>query len=716
MISAQVPRNDEFLREAAAADPRIELALSDDPEPVHRARFAACDVCLSPTRWEGLGLPLFEATGFGLPIITNDKPPMSEMVLDGRSGILVGSIANGEARSGITAWDPDPAELTAAIERLGDRAELERMREGVAELRSSAPGGTPSPVSRSCWDRAMTESVRELEGKVGLPMPLAELAAREWDAVVVGGGHNGLVAAAYLARAGRSVLVLERRDQLGGACTIERPFADERYLVSPCAYVVGLLDELVVAELELRRHGYEVTPCDPHLWCGFADGSSYADFADGAATAAYLRGQGFSEADIAGLDSYYGLIGRARAALRHGERDSWVGSSPSRSELERMLGGDEELIGLVFEDSVADVLRRHVSDPRLHQALWGQGVIGTDAGPETPGTGAVKLMHSQGTLNGAAGMGGAWGFVTGGMGTVSFAIADSAREAGAVLAAGVPVASIHPGEGVELEGGERIRARSGDLQRRPEATASDAARRLDAGRLRRAARRLADELAGREAERGAAAHADVQRRARGLPAGAGDGHRRAAAGGGPGRLGRGSKAGEVRIAFCELYFHTAYDPSVAPAGRQTMSVFCAVRAARQRRRAQGRRGDPRPDRDRGARHPRLHRVRRGARPGRHRGADRADRRAHLPGLGAARSDVGAPLRPPHAARGPVHVWRRDAPGRLGDRPQRPQRRTAAIADLEGGRRGRPGAAHGVSVGPASSASEAETRPDASARC
>ncbi len=135
VISAQVPRNDEFLRDAAAGDPRIELALDDDPEDVHRARFAACDVCLAPSRWEGLGLPLYEATAFGLPIITNDKPPMSEMVLDGRSGILVGSIANGEARSGITAWDPDPAELTAAIERLADRSELMRMREGVAELR-----------------------------------------------------------------------------------------------------------------------------------------------------------------------------------------------------------------------------------------------------------------------------------------------------------------------------------------------------------------------------------------------------------------------------------------------------------------------------------------------------------------------------------------------------------------------------------------------------
>ncbi|MEZ5155648.1 MAG: glycosyltransferase family 4 protein [Solirubrobacterales bacterium] len=134
LINAQVPRNDAALREAAAADPRIELMLEDEPEAEHRARFAACDVCLAPSRWEGLGLPLFEATAFGIPIITNDKPPMSEMVLDGRSGILVPSIQNGTARSGIPAWDPDVPALAAAIERLGDGAELERMRAGVAEL------------------------------------------------------------------------------------------------------------------------------------------------------------------------------------------------------------------------------------------------------------------------------------------------------------------------------------------------------------------------------------------------------------------------------------------------------------------------------------------------------------------------------------------------------------------------------------------------------
>ena len=134
LINAQVPRNDEMLREAAAADPRIELVLEDEPEEEHRRRFASCDVCLAPSRWEGLGLPLYEATAFGLPIITNDKPPMSELVLDGRSGILVPSSQNGEARSGIPAWDPDVPGLAAAIERLGDREELERMRAGVSEL------------------------------------------------------------------------------------------------------------------------------------------------------------------------------------------------------------------------------------------------------------------------------------------------------------------------------------------------------------------------------------------------------------------------------------------------------------------------------------------------------------------------------------------------------------------------------------------------------
>src|SRR5207237_3906045 len=117
-------------------------------------------------------------------------------------------------------------------------------------------------------------SVASVDGRVGLPAPVADLAGRRWDALIVGGGHNGLTAAAYLARAGRSVLVLERRDRLGGACTLERPFPDEGFVVSPCAYLVGLLDPRVVAELRLPERGYRVHPVDPHLWCPFEDGTS----------------------------------------------------------------------------------------------------------------------------------------------------------------------------------------------------------------------------------------------------------------------------------------------------------------------------------------------------------------------------------------------------------------------------------------------------------
>src|SRR5918999_4577750 len=207
-------------------------------------------------------------------------------------------------------------------------------------------------------------------GQVGLPAPLPELTARTWDVVVVGGGHNGLTAAAYLARAGRSVLVLERRERLGGACTLDQPFADPRYLVSPCAYVVGLLDELVIGELGLERHGYSVVAADPNLWCPFPDGTCFAEFLDDARTAAHMRENGFSEADIEGLFAYEGLFDRIRLALRHGPAgDSWLGSSPSRSEVERRLGGDAEMIWVVFEESIATTIERSVAVPRLRHAL-----------------------------------------------------------------------------------------------------------------------------------------------------------------------------------------------------------------------------------------------------------------------------------------------------------------------------------------------------------
>ena len=133
------------------------------------------------------------------------------------------------------------------------------------------------------------------------------------------------------------MLVLERRDQLGGACTLERPFADQRYVISPCAYVVGLLDAVVIAELELERHGYRVTPADPNLWCPFADGSSYAGFIDGAGRPPRTcAARASPSADIDGLASFGAVFDRIRERLRSGGAgDTWQRPSPSRAELER---------------------------------------------------------------------------------------------------------------------------------------------------------------------------------------------------------------------------------------------------------------------------------------------------------------------------------------------------------------------------------------------
>src|SRR5215510_1877591 len=176
-----------------------------------------------------------------------------------------------------------------------------------------------------------------------------------FDAIVVGGGHNGLTAAAYLARAGRSVLVLEARDQLGGACTLEEPFADDAYKVSPCAYVVGLLDPLVIDELQLRKYGYRVFVADPGIWCPFEDGTSYVQFLDHDRTVAHMRENGFSDADIEGQFAYEDFFDRMRRGLRKGRRDAWQGAAPDRDELEDLLGHDRELIEALFETSIADV-------------------------------------------------------------------------------------------------------------------------------------------------------------------------------------------------------------------------------------------------------------------------------------------------------------------------------------------------------------------------
>jgi phytoene dehydrogenase-like protein len=289
-------------------------------------------------------------------------------------------------------------------------------------------------------------------GEIGLPEPIAQLASRAWDAIIVGAGHNGLACAAYLARAGKRVLVLESRPRVGGACTIEEPFPG--VLMSPCAYLAGLLHPLVVDELGLVKRGFHWTPAANGLFVPFLDGNSVQLWDDDDACEAEIRR--FAPRDVNGWKAMTAVIRRLRDALRPaGDRDVWIGDAPSQEEIDARLGNDQEARQVLFDWSMAEFVAHYLQDERLQYAYFGQGVIGTNASPFDPGTASIRYHHSSGRLGGIPGM---WGYVKGGMGMVSFYFCDAAREAGATIAAGVGVAEILPGEGVLLDGGERISA------------------------------------------------------------------------------------------------------------------------------------------------------------------------------------------------------------------------------------------------------------------
>src|ERR1035441_3015788 len=308
----------------------------------------------------------------------------------------------------------------------------------------------------------MTSPTAAVLGEIGLPLPVRELATRTWDVIVVGAGHNGLACAAYLARAGRRVLVIESRTRVGGACTIEEPFPGVR--MSPCAYLAGLLHPLVIEELDLPRRGYQWTPAVNGLFVPFLDGSSIQLWDDDARCVAEVRA--LAPSDVAGFNAMSDVIRRLRDALRPAPtggrtgpdawaRDTWIGEPPTREQIEERLGSDSEARSVLFDWSMAEFVEHYLRDERLQIAYLGQGIIGTNASPFDPGTASIRFHHASGRLGGMPGM---WGYVRGGLGMVSFYFCDAARESGATVISGVPVAQIIPGEGVLLDSGERITA------------------------------------------------------------------------------------------------------------------------------------------------------------------------------------------------------------------------------------------------------------------
>jgi glycosyltransferase involved in cell wall biosynthesis len=151
VVKAQVERGVDAVRDAARKDERIEVIAEDLPTDEHLRLFASADACLAPSRWEGLGLHLFEATALGLPIVTNDNPPMNEVVEDGRNGLLVpGKPSKRRPRSDIGSFDPDRRALTKAIERVRDPGLRAQLREGAIARREELS-----------WDRTV-EALSEL--------------------------------------------------------------------------------------------------------------------------------------------------------------------------------------------------------------------------------------------------------------------------------------------------------------------------------------------------------------------------------------------------------------------------------------------------------------------------------------------------------------------------------------------------------------------------
>jgi phytoene dehydrogenase-like protein len=289
---------------------------------------------------------------------------------------------------------------------------------------------------------------------------------KRYDAIIVGGGHNGLVCAAYLARAGRKVLVVERREMVGGCAVTEEIWPG--YRVSTASYLTSLLQERIIRELQLARFGYQVDAKDPAFFSAFPDGRYLFMWQDRAKTLAEIAKFSRHDADVFPAYEEHlerlsqvveGLLLTTPPQFPPGGLGDFVDYLKLAGKLRGLRR--KEIVGLVkiFTQSAAEFLDEWFESDQIKVTLATDGVIGANGGPRSPGTAYILLHHVMGSVGGHRGL---WGFVRGGMGAVSNAIADSARSHGAEIRTNAKVEKIlvenGRARGVALEGGEEILA------------------------------------------------------------------------------------------------------------------------------------------------------------------------------------------------------------------------------------------------------------------